>query len=127
MSEAGKVLKLSSLAALFVGIATLVFGIIINVGTAVLDVDAIATALEGLLAVVYGAKTAILANVPSNTEKIRNKAIILLVAAAAVIGFFVYRMYDVTIVQLILAGVIAAIGFFAIVVANGIIKEQLRK
>lgn len=127
MSEAGKVLKLSSLAALFVGIATFVFGIIINVGTAVLDVDAIATAFEGLLAAVYGAKTAILANVPSNTEKIRNKAIILLVAAAAVIGFFVYRMYDVTIVQLVLAGVIAAIGFFAIVVANGIIKEQLRK
>ena len=127
MSGAGKVLKMSSLAAMFVGIATLIVGIVINVGATVLDIDALATIGEGLIAAVYGVRTAILANVPSNTQKIRNKAIILLVFAAAVIGYFVYRIYDVTVPQLVLAGVVGAIGFCAVIVANGIIKEQLRK
>ncbi|MBR3235679.1 MAG: hypothetical protein IKG11_08690 [Atopobiaceae bacterium] len=127
MTAEGKLLKLSSLAALFVGLGSLVFGLVLALGTMV-DVDAWVTAGEGLVAMIYGVRTAILANVPSNTSKIKIKALALTVLAAAVVGFFVYLgARQVQMPQICLAVLVCVIAVAAFVIASRIVKEQLRK
>ena len=127
MTGHGKLLKISSLAAMFCGLASLVVGVVLVVRD-VTDVDACMTSLEGLLSLVYGVRTAILANVPSNTDKIGKKALILLAAAVAVVAAFVaVKTLSVTPVQIALACVICAIALAAVVLARTIVAEQLRK
>ena len=126
MTTDGKILKITSLTALFAGIASLVMGAMLLVANNV-DIDACITAVEGLLASVYGVRTAILANVPSNTSKIRNKAIILVLASIAVVAAFYFAGFDVTIYQIVLAVCICVISLAALYMASRIVKEQLRK
>ena len=125
MTQAGKMLKITSLAALFIGLGALVFGVVIAVKN-VMDMDAWATTFEGLASTVYGVRTAILANVPSNTEKIRTKAVILFLCALVIGGYFLYVRQGIEIAQLCFAGAICVVAFGAIVIAHRIVREQLR-
>ena len=127
MTGQGKLLKIFCLAALFTGLASLVYGIVLAVGNFV-DIDAWMTAGEGALASVYGARTAILANVPSNTSKISKKALALSVAGIAVVACFVaVETLSVTPIQLGLAVVVCVVGVVSALIARGIVKEQMRK
>lgn len=126
MTGEGKLLKLTCLAALFMGVASMVCGAIFVVGN-LADTDAWITAGEGLLASVYGVRTSILANVPSNTSKIRGKAVILALVAAAVIAAFAVAGLDVQIVQTCLAAVVFVLAAIGFIMASRIVKEQLRK
>ena len=122
----GKILKLACIGALFAGIATLVLGVVLAVGN-LMDIDAWITAFEGLCSTIFGVRCAILANVPSNTAKIRTKAIVLSVASVAVVAALVAGGFEVTVGQLAMAGVIGVIALVALMVASRIVKEQLRK
>jgi len=122
----GKILKLACIGALFAGIATLVLGVVLAVGN-LMDIDAWITAFEGLCSTVFGVRCAILANVPSNTAKIRIKAIVLSVAAIAVVAALVAGGFEVTVGQLVMASIIGVIALVALMFANIIVKEQLRK
>ena len=126
MTGDGKLLKISSLVSLFVGAATCVIGIVLAVGN-MLDMDALLTAGEGLVATVYGVRTAILANVPSNTAKFRKKALVLLVLALGVGAYFVYVRQSVTLAQFALAAIVGAIALYAVMLSTKIVKDQLRK
>ena len=122
----GKILKLACIGALFAGIATLVLGVVLAVGN-LMDIDAWITAFEGLCSTIFGVRCAILANVPSNTAKIRTKAIVLSVASVAVVAALVAGGFEVTVGQLTMAGVIGVIALVALLFASRIVKEQLRK
>ena len=126
MTPSGKLLKITSLVGMFVGLASLILGAVIAFGD-VADIDAWATVFDGVLATVYGVRTAILANVPSNTSKIRTKAFILLAAGAAVAAYLILGGRDVQMAQTCLAGFIAGLALVAIIIATRIVKEQLRK
>ena len=126
MTGAGKLLKITSLVGLFLGLGTIALGVFYAVAN-MADIDAWATALEGVLATVYGVRTAILANVPSNTDKIRRKALILAIVALAVVAFFIAGGQDVQLPQLCVAVVVALVALVAFFIAHGIVKEQLRK
>ena len=121
-----KILKLACIGALFAGIATLVLGVVLAVGN-LMDIDAWITAFEGLCSTIFGVRCAILANVPSNTAKIRTKAIVLSVAAVAVVAALVAGGFEVSVGQLAMAGVIGVIALVALMFASRIVKEQLRK
>ena len=126
MTADGKLLKISCIASLFAGIATVVLGIVLFAAT-MTDMDALVTACDGLLATVFGARCAILANVPSNTAKIRGKALIFLAAAAAVVAFLVFGGQDVVTLQYATAGFLCGLALVALALAQRIVKEQLRK
>lgn len=126
MTTSGKILKLSCLAALFAGLATLALGVMLLVGNLV-DTDACLTAVEGLLSTVFGVRCSILANVPSNTNKVKGKALILALFALATGAAFVFAGLSVTTAQLAAAAVICVIACVAFLVARSIVKEQLRK
>ena len=126
MSGDGRILKISSLAALFVGLGTLVFGVVLAIGST-LDVDAWITAFDGLLASVYGVRTAILANVPSNTSSIRTKALVMAVVVAATLGYLCTQKNNTTIAQFAMIALILLIAVLAFAVASRIVKEQMRK
>ena len=126
MTSDGKLLKIFCIASLFAGIASAVLGIVLFVAT-MTDIDALATAFDGVLGTVFGARCAILANVPSNTAKIRGKALIFMLAAAAVVAFLVFGGQDVETMQYAAAGFLCGIAFVALVLAQRIVKEQLRK
>lgn len=126
MTPKGKVLKLTCIAALFVGLGTVALGVAILVGN-LIDSDACATAVEGLCSTVFGVRCSILANVPSNTDKIKTKALIFAIAALALGGVLLFVDLDVTMWQKIAAVVIAVIACTAMVVSSSIVKEQLRK
>ena len=125
MSSDAKLLKISSLAALFLGLASAILGVVLVVASTV-DIDAWMTTFEGVLSTVYGVRTAILANVPSNTPKIRIKAVILAVVAACILGYFVYVLTQVHIAQLCLSGLVAVVAVVAICVSSVIIKKQMQ-
>lgn len=122
----GKLLKVCCLVALFAGLGTCAFGAVL-VGADLADADAWVTTGEGLLSTVFGVRTAVLANVPSNTARIRTKALALTLVAAAAIAFLVLVGQDVQVAQHVLAGLIAGIGLVTLVVAARIVREQLRK
>ena len=126
MTGEGKTLKIFCLVALFAGLGTFVLGIVLAVGN-LLDYDAWATACEGLLSTVFGVRGAILANVPSNTAKIRSKALVFLLGAAVVMGYLAYARANATIPQFALAGILCMVALVAVVLASRIVKEQLRK
>ena len=126
MTGDGKLLKIICLATLFVGLGSLAYGIALAVHS-VMDYDAWATAGEGLLSTVYGVRSAILANVPSNTAKIRTKALVLLAVGVAVAGFFAYAIAGVTMPQIALAIVIVLLALGAVAMASKIVKDQFRK
>ena len=126
MTGDGKILKLTCLAALFVGLAGLVYGIVLAVGN-LIDYDAWATAFDGLLSTVYGVRCAILANVPSNTSKIRSKSLILLLVGAAIAAYLFYAKAGVLVPQLVVAGIIVGLALIALFVSQKIVKDQLRK
>jgi len=122
----GKILKITCITALFAGIASLVLGGVLLVANNV-DIDAMITAGEGLISSVYGVRTSILANVPSNTSKIKNKALLLTLVGAAVLAAFRLAGFDVTIQQTVLAICVAVIALAGFIMASRIVKEQLRK
>lgn len=126
MTSQGRLLKVFCLAALFVGIGSLVYGVVLAVAN-LADLDAWVTAGEGLISTVLGVRTAILANVPSNTALIKKKYLIAALAAIAVIAYLVYSRTDVTVAQLAVAALVCAIVVIGFVIASGIVKEQLRK
>ena len=126
VSGDGRILKISSLAALFVGVGTLIFGVVLAVGS-MIDVDAWITAFDGLLASVYGARTAILANVPSNTPSIRKKALVMAVVVAATLGYLCTQKDNTSIAQFGMVALILLIAIVAFAVASRIVKEQMRK
>lgn len=126
MTSQGRLLKIFCLAALFVGIGSLAYGIVLAVAD-LADIDAWVTTGEGLLSTVLGVRTAILANVPSNTEKIKSKYLIAALAAIAVIAYLAYSRANVQVAQLALAAIVCVIVLVGFFVAAGIVKEQLRK
>lgn len=126
MTGDGKLLKISSLAALFVGFATMVTGAMLVIVNTV-DMDAWMTIIEGLGSAVYGVRTAILANVPSNTSKIRGKALVLLLLALVVGGYLLYTRATVDTVQIVLTAIVLVIAIVALYLSTKIIKDQLRK
>ncbi|MBP3894044.1 MAG: hypothetical protein J6D34_08405 [Atopobiaceae bacterium] len=126
MTADGKILKVTSIIALFAGIASIVLGFVLLMPSFV-DPDACITALEGLVSIVYGVRTAIMANVPSNTAKIRTKALILMLLAAVVVGVFYFAGLDVTMYQIVMAVCICVIAVAGFAMASKIVKEQLRK
>ena len=128
MTADGKLLKISCLAALFAGLASLAVGIFLAIGVGnMIDIDAWVTAAEGLASTVYGVRTAILANVPSNTSKIKTFALCLTVLGIAVVSFLLYSAGHVEIIQTCLAVVVCVIAVVGFVLASRIVKEQLRK
>lgn len=126
MTSQGRLLKVFCLAALFVGIGSLVYGVILAVANFA-DIDAWVTTGEGLLSAVLGVRTAILANVPSNTAKIKSKYLIAALAAIAVIAYLAYSRANVQMAQLFLAALVCGIVVVGFAIASGIVKEQLRK
>ncbi len=126
MTKDGKTLKITCIISLFVGLATIALGIVLAVGNMV-DFDAWLTALEGVGTAAFGARSAILANVPSNTSKIRGKSLALLVLAVGVGAYLIYVGTQATIAQLGVAAVICLLAVCALLVSHRIVKEQLRK
>jgi hypothetical protein len=126
MTSQGRLLKVFCLAALFAGIGSLVYGVALAVGNFA-DIDAWVTTGEGLLSSVLGVRTAILANVPSNTAKIKSKYLIAALAAIAVIAYLAYSRANVQIPQLALAAIVCVIVLAGFFIASSIVKEQLRK
>ncbi len=126
MTGDGKLLKISCLTALFVGLGTLVLGVVLALGN-LADLDAWATAAEGLGSAVFGVRSAILANVPSNTSKIRGKSVALMLLAAVTLGYLVYSGAAVQVAQLCLAAVVAIVAVVAFVLASKIVRDQLRR
>ena len=126
MTGSAKLLKITCLAALFVGIASVVVGALSVMGN-LADFDAWATVAEGVGSTIYGVRTAILANVPSNTAKIRMKAAAMFVLAVGVVVLLITRRTEVELAQLCLGVAICTLACVAVVVAHGIVKAQLRK
>ena len=126
MTSQGRLLKIFCLAALFVGIGSLAYGVLLAVAD-LSDIDAWVTTGEGLLSTVLGVRTAILANVPSNTAKIKSKYLIAALAAIAVIAYLAYSKANVQVAQLALAAIVCVIVVAGFFIAAGIVKEQLRK
>lgn len=126
MTANGKLLKIFCLAALFAGIASLVCGFVLVAGS-LADVDAWVTAGEGIGAALTGARSAILANVPSNTSKIKTISLVATLVAVAGAAFMLFGGQDVQVAQIALAVALCVIAVAAFVIAAQIVKEQLRK
>ncbi len=126
MTSSGKLLKLFCIGGLFVGALSAVLGIVLLVAS-VADIDAWVTTLEGVGTSVLGARSAILANVPSNTERLRTTALLGALAAAAIAAFLVFGGQQVESPQHLAAGGICVVFLGMLLIAHRIVREQLSK
>ena len=126
MTSEGKLLKVLCLASMFVGLAVAMLGATLVVPN-LHDADAWLTAGEGAGATIFGVRSAILANVPSNTARIRMKALVLSVLAITVVAYLLFGGAQYVVTQVIAAASIALIALCSLVMASRIVKEQLRK
>ena len=126
MTGDGKILKLACLASLFVGFAALIYGVVLLVGNFT-DIDAWITAAEGIAATALGVHSARLANVPSNTSKIRMIALVGALCALAIAAYVLMQGPETTRGQDVISVIVVGIMLVAVLYATRIVKEQLRK
>ncbi len=120
MNKLEKELKISCIACLFVGLAVLIVGIVAGVKDGY-DLDAISTIFCGLGATPAGVQAARLANVPSNSTKVRAMAIVVLIASA-IFAVVAFKGGDPSVAQLVALGVMILVALIMLVFAHRQVK-----
>lgn len=124
MNVIEKNLKLSCIACLFVGLAAIVVGVIVDIQT-IFDSDAIATVLCGIGSMPAGAQSSRLANVPSNAYKVRSISIIVLLFTIA-IGAFAVMTGNPTPVQIGVIALVCIAALCMLIYSQKLVKQLER-